>query len=202
MDPRQIIADKAAQLTADLLGRVSTITTPQRRALALKGVLQQLGINRQVLAAVGGGISMERALQSAFSNYIERELRSLSGMGDIDLEQISEGVESVVGTVERIGEGVEAVGRSIMSLHRGFTPPAREEPEPKSEAKTATPVARLAPGASTALRLRQLLTSPSPTSSSSVSAGFFDRIPTWGLAVGAAGVAGLGYWLITRKKKK
>jgi hypothetical protein len=201
IDINSVIAQRAEWLADRMLARLQTIRTPARRAQALRSALRKLRINDQAVAQVAGGVNLRRALISAYGDYIRSHAGLSTGMGTTYTEARDQaGV--VLDIINDVAETAGTVGETVVGLWDSFTggPPP---PPPPAPAVIPDP-AKLAPGVHRLRRMGGLRRVGADTTGVDVFGSDIglSNIPPWILVGGAAAAAGLGYYLITSKKKK
>ncbi len=199
-DINSYIAQQAEALTDRILARLQNIPTPARRAQALRSILRKLRINDQVVAQVGGGVNLRRAMISGYGDYIRLHAGIGSGLGDDPKAGggAAGSASAVLGIINQVVETAGAVGETVAGLWGAFggggggggsTPPPADPPKISSRA----------PGYDVARIMAQ--TTPYQDDSFRVGGLSLGNIPPMVLIGGAAAAAGLGYYLLTSKKK-
>jgi hypothetical protein len=206
----QAVAQRAEFLADRMLARLQTIRTPHRRALALRSALRKLGVNEQVAAQVGAGINMRRALVSAYGDFIRSYAGIGGGMGTTqDFETGLYQAGQVLDLIDTATDVAGNIGETMADVWGAFTggsqpPPPPPPPDPAKPVQ----VAQVMGGKEGLERLsrfaRMVRRDSTQPSGGGAGGGIIETaegISPWILAGGAAAIAGIGYYLVTKKKK-
>lgn len=203
------IAQQAENLTDRILARLQNVRTPAQQAQALRSVLRKLGINDQVVAQVSGGVNLRRAMISGYGDYIRAHAGIGSGLSDDPKASggsAADAVSNVVGIINQVVDAASAVGETVAGLWGAFgggSEPPLPPPPPADPVKPARYAAAwMQDPAKRQSIIGMVRAGPNTQSGGTFGEGIsLSNIPPMVLIGGAAAAAGLGYYLITSKKK-